>query len=470
MAVLLLMMAMGNVHYILGGNRLIIRWFIPGILGLFMFAQSAAAATVSMQVIDGDIRSVIAAVARIGQLGVVVDDSVQGKVTVMLDDVEPFDALQAIAKTRALIIEENNGMLMISSAYRTSRSMFSPFIFPVKYADLGTIKEAVKISLNQAGFLQNSKNIDKETGKQIFSENEETERLQTDAATNSLILYGTGTEAEAARKIISALDVPTQQVSLEAKVIAIQKDAAKQLGVEWEWSKLPQYPEYTTTTESVRRVVVNADGSYQTVTEDVPKTTVRREHSFGESIPGIISFGRSPEGHPFEFYYAAKINALITDGKASVLARPNITTLQGKEAVINIGGEVPVPTVSTTNSTTTTSIQYKQAGIILRYTPRINPDGGITAEVHTEVSSPMYVDALKAYRFNKRSADTTVRLKDGETMVIGGLIGSEETKTLSKVPFLGDLPILGALFRNVRNSKADSEVMIFLTARILPQQ
>ena len=79
----------------------------------------------------------------------------------------------------------------------------------------------------------------------------------------------------------------------------------------------------------------------------------------------------------------------------------------------------------------------------------------------------MYVDELKAYRFQKRSADTTVRLKDGETMVIGGLIGSEESRSLSKVPFLGDLPILGAFFRNVRTSKTDSEIMIFLTAHVL---
>ncbi len=124
-------------------------------------------------------------------------------------------------------------------------------------------------------------------------------------------------------------------------------------------------------------------------------------------------------------------------------------------------------TVATTNSTTTTSITYRQAGIILRYTPRVNADGRITAQVHTEVSSPLYVDELKAYRFQKRSADTTVRLKDGETMVIGGLIGSEESRSLSKVPFLGDLPILGAFFRNVRTSKTDSEIMIFLTAHVL---
>ena len=228
---------------------------------------------------------------------------------------------------------------------------------------------------------------------------------------------------------------------------------------------MPQYPERETSYESRRQVVQNPDGTYSTVTVDVPKTTVSRR--WGNNSYGIIQFGRGPEGHPFEFYYGATINALITDGKAKVLARPNITTIQGHEAVINIGGEVPVTETSVTNSTTTTSISYKEAGIILRYTPRVNGDGTITAEVHTEVSSPLYVEEMKAYRFQSRSADTTVRLRDGETMVIGGLIGSEEAKTLSKVPFLGDLPILGAFFRNVKKSKTDSEIMIFLTAHVL---
>jgi type IV pilus assembly protein PilQ len=91
----------------------------------------------------------------------------------------------------------------------------------------------------------------------------------------------------------------------------------------------------------------------------------------------------------------------------------------------------------------------------------------VTAQVHTEVSSPIYVDSLKAYRFQNRSADTSVRLRDGETMVIGGLIGSEESKILSKVPFLGDLPILGVFFKSVSTSKTDSEIMIFLTARVV---
>ena len=152
-----------------------------------------------------------------------------------------------------------------------------------------------------------------------------------------------------------------------------------------------------------------------------------------------------------------------------MLARPNITTVQGHEALINIGAEVPVPRVATSNNVTTTGIEYREAGIILRYTPRVTADGNIVARVHTEVSTPVYVEDLKAYRFQKRSADTTVRLKNGETMVIGGLIDSDESRSLSKIPFLGDLPVLGAFFRSVRTSRTETELMIFLTAHVLDE-
>ncbi len=293
-------------------------------------------------------------------------------------------------------------------------------------------------------------------------------RVFADRATNTLILYGTPAEAMAAGDLLKRLDVPAKQVSLEAKVIAIQKDASKKLGVEWQWSAVPQYPDARTVYDSYSYSATDAAGKSVDVRESVPRLEVDRRWT-GGSVPGIVQFGRGPEGRPYEFYYEAKIQALVTDGKAEILARPNITTLQGRQAVINIGGSVPVPTVSTTNSTTTTSVEYKDAGIILRYTPQVNDDGYITAEVHTEVSSPLYVEEMKAYRFQRRSADTMVRLKDGETMVIGGLIGSEESRSLSKIPFLGDLPILGAFFRSVKHSKSESEIMIFLTARVLKQ-
>ena len=450
--------------------------FLAALLSAFAWGLPAAqAAPISLHVVDGDVRAVLASAARMGGMGLVLDDSVQGTITLQLDDVETEDVFRFIAAAKGLSLERTGDTFLLTTARAGADGLFRPYVFPVQYAELDTICAAVNLSLTKAGIMPPTTNI---TNAGSLSENKTGPtampppslsggRVTVDRSTNSLVLFGTAAEADAARKLVSALDLPAKQVSLEARVVAIQKDAAKKLGVEWEWSRLPQYPDYTTTYESVRHTVQNADGSYTTTTEDVPKTTAERSWKDGESIPGIFRFGRGPDGHPFEMYYAATLNALVTDGKAKVLARPNITTLQGHEAVINIGGEVPVPTVATTNSTTTTSITYRQAGIILRYTPRVNADGRITAQVHTEVSSPLYVDELKAYRFQKRSADTTVRLKDGETMVIGGLIGSEESRSLSKVPFLGDLPILGAFFRNVRTSKTDSEIMIFLTAHVL---
>ncbi len=450
-----------------------------------LFSPSRAfARPVTLHVVDADVRAVLASVAELGGVGLVLDDSVQGTITIHLDEVEPEEAFAMIAAADNLSLGETGGVAIITASRTGVQGLYRPYVFPVHYADLDIVAQAVALSLMPYDDNDNSARVREtertrrtsEDGTEIHttarefrgSQREDNARILADAATGSIVLYGTASEAKAAEKLIAALDQPPPQVSLEARVVSIDKNAAKELGIEWEWSRVPQYPDYTRNYETRRHTVQNADGSYTTVVEDVPNETVHRHwDGSGSSVPGIIRFGRGPSGFPFEFYYGAKINALITDGKANLLARPNITTLQGREAVINIGGEVPVQTVSVTNSTTTTSVTYREAGIILRCTPRVGENGDITAKVHTEVSSPLYVDALSAYRFNKRSADTEVRLRDGETMVIGGLIGSEESKTLSKIPFLGDLPILGTFFRNVRTSKTDSEVMIFLTAKVV---
>lgn len=429
---------------------------------LFLNAE-AGAEPVSLHVADGNVSDVLSTVSYIGGINIVVDDSVSGTVSMNLDGVEPEEAVELIAAAKGLSVEQRGDVFVVSTMKSGNSALYRTYTYPINYADLGTVHDAVSMALRKTDWKDSSSSGESKSGE----DNRVNERVLVDSGTNTLILYGTAAENEAARRIVGALDQPIQQVSLEAKVVAISKEAAKKLGVEWEWSKIPQYPEYTRDYETRRFTVQNPDGSYRTVTESVPKETAERTWKNGESMPGIIRFGRGPGGHPFEFYYGAQIQALITDGKAKLLARPNITTLQGREAQINIGGEVPVPTVTSTSTSTTTGITYRDAGIILKCTPRVNPEGGITTKVHTEVSSPLYVESLKAYQFQKRSADTVVRLKDGETMVIGGLIGSEESKSLSKVPFLGDLPVLGAFFRSVRKSKSDSEIMIFLTAHVL---
>lgn len=386
----------------------------------------------SMNVVDGDVREVLRSVARIENKNIIVDDSVQGSVTVNLVDVNSDDAIKNIALARGLSITRENGTIIVSSKSAISNGFARPHVFPLKYANPEDIQAAVRLMADYqrtadektANSTVGEKNsVKKNTGKQANVSNLPSNksgssnalsdiRLWTDTGTNSLLLYGTDMQAEEAEKLIEALDVPAKQVGLEAKIVSIEKTAATDLGLDFGWNQV--------------------------------------------EFMNLSSFDIN-----------AIVSALIRKGKAEMLSRPNITTVQGREAVINIGGEVPIPSTSVTNSTTTTSLEYKQTGIILKYTPYVNNDGYITAKVHTEVSNPSFVKEMNAYKFQKRSADTMVRLKNGETMVIGGLIGSEDTEAIAKLPLLGDIPILGNFFRSVHKNKSESEVVIFLTAKLL---
>lgn len=405
-----------------------------------------------LEAVDVDIRNLLTSIALANNLNIVISDEVQGNVSVKLSNINAQDMIKIIAENNNYTYQFKDNVIYISKGDKD----INLYTVQINYLELDKIAQTINLMLT--GNLPDK--IDDKDKKTAINN-----KVMIDESENTISFYGTLKQYEQIKKFLQEQDKPQKQVSLEAKVTAIQKDAAKDLGVSWEWSKLPQSPEHKITYDTVKHTVINEDGSKEEITDYLPVDEVTRKWNDDENIPGVIRFGKGVDGYPYEFYYAAKIDALISDGKANILARPNITTIQGKEAVINIGSEVPVPTVSTTNSTTTTSIKYREAGIILKCTPRVNEDGIITVKVHTEVSSPMYVEDMKAYRFQKRSADTIVRLKDGQTMVIGGLIGSDEAKQMSKIPFLGDIPILGNLFKHIQKSKSDTEVMIFLTAR-----
>lgn len=420
------------------------------ILGIICSNIISASAN-ELEAVDVDIRNLLTSIALTNNLNIVISDEVQGNVSVKLSNINAQDMIKIIAKNNNYTYQFKDNVIYISKGDKD----INLYTVQINYLELDKIAQTINLMLT--GNLTDK--IDDKDKKTAINN-----KVMIDESENTISFYGTLKQYEQIKNFLQEQDKPQKQVSLEAKVTAIQKDAAKDLGVSWEWSKLPQSPEHEITYDTVKHTVINEDGSKEEITDYLPVDEVTRKWNDDENIPGVIRFGKGVDGYPYEFYYAAKIDALISDGKANILARPNITTIQGKEAVINIGSEVPVPTVSTTNSTTTTSIKYREAGIILKCTPRVNEDGIITVKVHTEVSSPMYVEDMKAYRFQKRSADTIVRLKDGQTMVIGGLIGSDEAKQMSKIPFLGDIPILGNLFKHIQKSKSDTEVMIFLTA------
>ena len=455
----------------------ILKKFIIGcMLSLFLLpiVNCRAEASVTMNIVDSEVREVLTSLASIGGVNIVADDSVNGKITVQLAGVSFQEALDIITKTKGLQYQTIGNTIIVGTKNNMSAGFGQLHVFHLKFANPDDVVNAAKLALGLGGSTESSSTENSTQTTTTSNTNSTTSNndgtttaeisgnLTVDKATNSLLFYGTASEAQKIRVVLDQIDIPYEQVSLEAQVMSINKTDSKNLGIEWEWSKAPQYYEEYTPEK------ITIDGATGKTTSIKPAEITKRASSFNEGTTGgIISFGRSPDGLPYEFYYAAKINALINNGKANILSKPKITTINGKEATINIGGEVPIPTLTVSDNTTTTTYEYKETGIILKYTPRVNDDGYITAKIHTEVSTPTYDADTKAYRFNKRSADTQVRLKDGETMVIGGLIGSDESKVMSKIPFLGDLPILGRFFSNVNNSKNESEVIIFVTARIV---
>lgn len=260
-------------------------------------------------------------------------------------------------------------------------------------------------------------------------------KLGLDTITNSLILLGDEQSHSRLKQLLPKLDVATRQVTLEAKIIAVSRADSKNLGVRWDWDTIPQRAQETNDGDS------DSDNS---------------------NYDGSFKFWRG-----FAFRFNATLNALISNGKARILATPRIITIPGKEASIFIGDHIPVQTEKHDSSGSYTATEYLDAGIKLQYAPIISEDGRmVTASVHTEVSTPVLISELKNYRITSRTADTNVRMYSGETLVIGGLISEEQQRTMQQVPFLSKIPLLGELFKNRSRSHSKTEVLLLLTPHI----
>ena len=260
-------------------------------------------------------------------------------------------------------------------------------------------------------------------------------KLGLDTITNSLILLGDEQSHARLKQLLPKLDVATRQVTLEAKIIAVSREDSKNLGVRWDWDTIPQRAQETNDSDS------DSDNS---------------------KYDGSFKIWRG-----FAFRFNATLNALISNGKARILATPRIITIPGREASIFIGDHIPVQTEKHDSSGSYTATEYLDAGIKLQYAPIISEDGRmVTASVHTEVSTPVLISELKNYRITSRTADTNVRMYSGETLVIGGLISEEQQRTMQQVPFLSKIPLLGELFKNRSRSHSKTEVLLLLTPHI----
>ena len=367
---------------------------------------------ISLSVRNASLREVAAALAKMSGKNIIADAKVHEPVTLQLENVSLNTALETLAAVQGLTYTENDGVILITRDDTLKKLSAGFYTFPLNYAKAEDLQKSLSAILNMG-------------------------KLAADAGSNSLLFNGSPAEARKIKEALQTLDKTTPQVTLEAKILSISQSDEKNLGIQWNWDTLPQY---------------------------------NRKESDITSSPGSSDANAAGKGHlrlwrgtSAQFRFSAALNALITSGKAKVLATPSLITLPGKEASIFIGSHIPVVTEKHNNGENTYSTEYVDAGIKLKYTPIVSRDGYITSSVHTEVSTPTLISELKNYRINSRTADTNVRMRNGETLVIGGLISEEEQKQLQQIPLLSKIPLLGFLFKNHFRSKSKTEVIMLLT-------
>jgi general secretion pathway protein D len=299
---------------------------------------------------------------------------------------------------------------------------------------------------------------------------EGTVTITADKATNSLIIVGTPADFETMKDVIQKLDIRRRQVYVEVAIIEMSLTKMRDLG--FELQAPIKSSSLTDNATSVSTVGGTNFGNIGNVIAGGPAAFAQMSGLAVGVVKGTFTFG----GKQF-LSVGALLHALQTDGNVNVLSTPNLLTMDNQKAEIMVGQNVPFITGQTQNAVTGSqtlfnTVNRQDVGIKLSLTPQIASDDNVRLEVNQEIS-----DVIASTLTNqagpttsKRSASTTVVVKDRQTMVIGGLIRDNVTSSESKVPFLGDIPILGWLFKSKTTSIDKTNLMIFITPYIIKNE
>ncbi len=364
-------------------------------------------------------------------------------INVYLEDVLVEDALSAIMKANGLWYTRQKG----TNIYVILESPDGPpvntitEVFHTNFADATSLKTTVEAILTEAG------------------------GVVVDARTNALVVSDIPENMSTIDSLVRDLDNPTGQVLIEARIIEIADEANLDLGVEW------GYGNYDADEGISYGGGFNRVHYYEDSMDDqgnVIKTLV--EDKANEGLLDL-SFGKWTSFLDGFQDISARVRAMERDGIAEVLAEPSILTLDNQEALIAITSHVAMAKKTTIANEGTVTIEpvYGDVGVTLKVTPHVNNDDFVTMTIEPEVSSASRSAYFpdEAVDTRKRTAKTTVMAQDGETIVIGGLMRKDVSETHFKVPLLGDIPLLGRLFRKSVENETNSEVMVFITPHIL---
>lgn len=419
---------------------------------------------ISLNFQDIEVRAVLQLIADFTELNLVASDSVAGRITLRLQNVPWDQALELVLKTRGLDKRQVGNVLMVAPAAEIAERERQQIEANKQIAELAPLStEFIRIRYAAADTLVPLFGAGSADGGSLISSRGS---VIVDPRTNSLIITETNSKLREIRELIELVDIPIRQVMIEARIVIAQSDLNKELGIEWGGGYLN--PDANGNVLSASGDTANVVGLNTSVIDGIQPAL---------SFPGalLVDLGVASATSGFavgftsnDLFLSAELSALEAAGQGEVVSQPKVITGDKQQATIESGTEVPYQESSASGETTTS---FKDAVLKLDVTPNITPDDRILLDLIITQDSVGDLVRTGTGGFIP-SIDTTelttqVLVGNGETIVLGGVFRTEDIESVTKVPFFGDIPYVGGMFRNQSTQKTKTETLIFITPRIL---
>jgi type IV pilus assembly protein PilQ len=419
---------------------------------------------------DLETRAVLQLIADFSDLNIVVSDTVQGSVTLRLQNVPWDQALDIVMTTKGLDMRRNGNVIIVAPAEEIAAR---------EQADLEAQEALQTLEPLRAEFIQVNYAKASELAELIRGEGEnsilsERGSVAIDVRTNTLLVSDTGRSLENIRRLVTTLDIPVRQVSIETRVVIVNDDYSRDLGVRFGTTVVKDNSSdglisMTGSSEGSDTIVGSGIENLQTNGTPFPVSVGPIDQRYNVNLPvgtpaGAIALAILDS----DYLVDLELSALQAEGNGRIVSTPRVVATNQREARIEQGVEIPYQESSSSGATTT---QFKEAVLSLQVTPQITPDDRIIMDLLVTKDSIGEVVPSATGGFvpsiDTRSVTTTVVVNDGETVVLGGIYETELREDVNKVPVLGDIPGLGYLFRSRSNTNNNAELLIFVTPKIL---
>jgi len=416
---------------------------------------------------DIDVRSVLQLIADFTDLNLVASDTVAGNITLRLQNVPWDQALDLVLKTKGLDKRQVGNVLLVAPAEEIAARERQELESQKQIAELAPLRREL-IQVNYAKAADMAKLFQSVTSAD-GGVPDDRGSITVDERTNSIIAYQTQERLDELRRIVAQLDVAVRQVMIEARIVEANVNYSKALGVRWggtlgnagsRWRAYGKDGNLGIEEDGVGNCGPFAGSCSRPTTDDSNSPVPFVDMGVQGSTSGIgIGFITNSA------IIDLQLSAMESSGNGEVVSQPKVVTSDKETAKILKGQEIPYQEASSSGATSTS---FKEAALSLEVTPQITPDNRIIMEVKVNKDAPDYQNELNGVPpISKNEVNAKVLVSDGETIVIGGVFENTQTKATEKVPFLGDVPYLGRLFRRDIVNDNKTELLVFITPRIM---